>query len=295
MTLSDLPPEQLLEALRGSESIAATTRAGSLTRLPSIAGSGAWLVPLATSGFVVATRASDASAATAKAAGERGVGPRVVDFRDGWLVTEYLDGRHLTPLELSRPTVIAVVGRLLASWHATPIELAPTSMAASRAQYVAALPRVTRQRVASAVAWADHAEQRLLEVDLPRVPAHLDVAANVLAMGEAMWLIDFEWAAAVPAAQELGQLVWEAELDERATERLVTAYRAAPAARPRAGVAVAEVATWSAITGVTWSVWAMAGVGRHAATVGPRYARRSWERWLTHWAHPDASVDESCG
>ena len=84
-----------------------------------------------------------------------------------------------------------------------------------------------------------------------RVPAHLDVVANLLATPRGLRLIDFEYAAAADPARELGQVVWEAELDRRGLERLmVQAYGA------DAGVAEEATRDWAWIAGVTWTLWA---------------------------------------
>jgi thiamine kinase-like enzyme len=107
------------------------------------------------------------------------------------------------------------------------------------------------------------------------VPAHLDVVANVLATQRGLRLIDFEYAAAASPARELGQVVWEAELDRQGLGRLVRAYGTG------AGVAEEATAGWAWITGVTWTLWALA---RQDTPVLQQYARRSWERLQHYWA-----------
>ena len=57
------------------------------------------------------------------------------------------------------------------------------------------------------------------------MPSHLDVMANVLSTDRGLRLIDFEYARSAPPARELGQLIWEGELDRRGADRLVSSYQ----------------------------------------------------------------------
>jgi hypothetical protein len=186
------------------------------------------------------------------------------------MVTEWLPGERLCALELGRPAVVDGVAELLRRWHLCSVELPPASMQAARADYVesAGLP---------ALPWlgaVDEAEQSLPAS--PRVPAHLDVAANLLMTEVGPRLIDFEYAASATPAQELGQLVWEAELRPPQADRLVHAYWGSGAGAAER----ASVTTWAWVTGVTWALWA-AGRPELAG-----YGRRSWERLTGHWALP---------
>jgi thiamine kinase-like enzyme len=135
------------------------------------------------------------------------------------------------------------------------------------------VPKALKEDAVRADAW----ETELADASDCRLPAHLDVAANVLATPRGLRLIDFEYAAAADPARELGQVVWEAELDRPGLERLVHAYG------PDTGVAVEATAAWAWVTGVTWTLWATA---RRADPAFERYARRSWERLLHHWSRP---------
>ena len=253
-------------------------------------GRGAWVVRASDGRSAVATESSPVASALARAAGDRSVGPAVLATVDGWLLAEHLDGPPMTALELRRPVVLREVAALLAVWHSTP--LAALQVAAPVADLAASLRRYRQvavdvdPSVHPDVAWAEAALGRLRSVDAVPVLCHLDVAANLIATPSGVRLIDFDFAAVASPEQELGQLIWEAELDHAASERLVAFY---VEARPVAeGVSVAAAATWCVAVGVAWTLWATA-VG------GPtmrRYARRSRERLASHWAR---SWSSDCG
>jgi thiamine kinase-like enzyme len=237
---------------------------------------GAWVLGREDGVEVVATPASQVAIEAARAAAEVSLGPNVLDVVDGWLVSERIYGSHLTALELSRPRVLDDVASMLARWHASTVTMPAASMLDSLRQYVDEVESID-EAIAHAVTWAEGVLTELAEHTTPRVPCHLDVAANVIAAPNGLRLIDFDFAAMAEPAQELGQLLWEAELDERGAVRLLGAYRHAT------GIEVADSATWCLAAGVTWTVWALSPQRPYMA----RYARRSWERLQTHWAWGD--------
>jgi len=55
--------------------------------------------------------------AAAQAAAEVGVGPEVVDFVDGSLITRFVEGRPVPPEELRRPACLRETARLLRHVH----------------------------------------------------------------------------------------------------------------------------------------------------------------------------------
>jgi hypothetical protein len=237
---------------------------------------GAWLLRRPDGVDVVATQATDAVVNAAMAAGKASVAPRVLAAVDGWIVCERLRGPHLRSLEMSRPPLLKDLATTLARWHAVTVALPDASMLDSLRGYADEASGSLDADVTRAVAWADDALTELTRDVSHKVACHLDVAANVIATPQGLRLIDFDFAAMADPAQELGQLIWEAELDERGSAWLVDAYELA------SNAAVADWATWCLATGVTWTVWALSP--RRPAM--PRYARRSWERLRTHWAWP---------
>ncbi len=238
---------------------------------------GAWVLTGRDGEDVVATKASPAAVDAALAAADVSVGPRVLEVLDGWLVCERLYGSHLTPLELHRPPVLEDLATVFARLHSTPVALPEASMLDSLRQYVEEVGSSIDAGVARAVAWADDVLTELTAHTRRRVFCHLDVAANVIATPHGLRIIDFDFAALADPAQELGQVLWEAEIDQQGAAQLIDGY-----ARTT-GVDVADWATWCLAAGVTWTVWAMSP-RRGEMT---RYARRSWERLASHWAWGD--------
>ena len=110
-------------------------------------------------------------------------------------------------------------------------------------------------------------------------PAHLDVVANLIVTEAGLRLIDFEYAASADPARELGQVVWEAELDRAAAGRLVQAYD------PNGGVA--ETATDAVGLGHRRHLDGL-GVCRRRPVEPAALRARSWERLQSHWAVPGA-------
>jgi thiamine kinase len=239
--------------------------------LRSVSGS-AWFVESLGGERVVVRPASSAEVLAARAADEAGVGPRVLDVVDGWLLLQWLAGPVVTTVELGRPPIVDAVAGLLRRWHDCDLELPAAPMQLARAEYVRGLELPAE--VAVLVEAADQVERSLSGGRV--VPAHLDVAANLVATPDGLRLIDFEYAAAATRERELGQLVWEAELGRAEADRLMSAYfrrDAEPSAR-------ASIAAWTWVAGVTWTIWAARRP--ELAT----YRRRSWERLRQHWALP---------
>ena len=247
------------------------------SRLAGLTG-GAWLMRPARGPAVVVRAASAQETLAAEAAAAANVGPRVVAAPEGWLAVEHLQGQHVSTLELSRPFVLAELADLLRRWHQTDLTLTEAPLRPARAAHLAGIPSgAVPNDLKADASRADAWEARLEDASDCRVPAHLDVVANLLVTPRGMRLIDYEYAASADPARELGQVVWEAELDRQGLERLVRVYGA------DTGVALEATAVWAWITGVTWTLWAMAHEGD---PVLERYAHRSWERLCRHWARP---------
>jgi thiamine kinase-like enzyme len=244
---------------------------------------GAWVGFPNTGPPVVASPASPSHLDAARAAGNASVGPVVIDAVDGWMFCEWLDGTRLTPLELRRPPVIDDLVSLLVQLHASGVSLPAASMTQSLRSYGAdAASEVAEAGLDDCVRWALDALHRIDSAAAAVVPCHLDVAENVIAGDRGTRLIDYEFAAAATPDQELGQLIWEGELDRRGAHQLVDSYAT------RSGHQVAYWATWCLVSGVSWTVWAMSSERARMR----RYARRSRERLRTHWAWDDGPA---CG
>ena len=277
----DIPPASVLSAV-GAELNAS---------LPGLSR-GAWLLTRRDGSEVVASLATETGVTATAAAAELEVGPAIVGYVDGWLITQRVVGHHLTPVELRRPPVLRDLGRLLARWHCAPVELKVARLALARQQYALRAGERLTPGLRRLIDWADEAEPTLTAQEVASVPAHLDVVANVLITPLGLRLIDFEYAAAVGPARELGQVIWEAELSESSASSLVNAYLHATSRTDLLGSddLVAASATWSVVAGVTWTVWALSRPGPEMA----QYSRRSLERLRAHWAWPNGlPVDEN--
>ena len=268
------PPAALL-ALLGSNVV--------VTHRPGL-GSGAWVVRASDGRSAVVTPSTAAATEALRRAGEVSVGPVVLGATGGWVLTEHLNGPRLTPVELSRPEVLNDLAALLARWHRTPsaslgVQPARADLLGSLRTYSAAAPSLDA-RWRRAIAWAEQAVAQLTGPSSQLVPCHLDVGANVIATPRGLRLIDFDFAALADPAQELGQVIWEAELSEASAVRLVEAYQGAgDTSDPEI---VAAAATWCVAVGISWTVWALAS----DSPAMSRYARRSAERLASHWARP---------
>jgi thiamine kinase len=241
-------------------------------------GAGAWLVRRPEGADVVVRQASETEERAARAAAEVAVGPIVLASAEGWLASEYLDGVRVTALELSRPVWLAELAALLRRLHSCDVALAEAPMADARRAYAANLGAgELTDPLRVAIDDADRLERELSGTAPSLVPAHLDVVANLLMTSGGLRLIDFEFAAAADPARELGQLIWEAEVDGAGARLLVDAYGSDGVGGYERAVA------WSWVAGVTWTAWALS---HGDSIVMRRYGLRSWERLQSHWWRP---------
>ena len=238
---------------------------------------GAWALRLGDGTDAVATRATEQVAVVATVAGESGVGAPVIAFCDGWLVCSLLRGERVAGPMFGRPSVLNGIAELLSRLHAMPVDLEPASLSESLREYASASINSCDRSQARAIEWADREAEKLAQTSTGEVPCHLDAAANMMATRKGLRLIDFDYAAMADPAQELGQVIWEAELGPKAANELIARYEGFSGRR------VAEAATWSVVVGVSWTAWAASRPGRASAL----YSRRCWERVRTHWALPD--------
>jgi hypothetical protein len=245
----------------------------------------AWLVEDQAGRLVVKLSGATEVEAT-KAAAAAGIGPRVlssggVDDETGWVAVEFVVGEHERTLELRRPTTIDAVADLLRRWHQVPTEslaLLTTGLADVRRSALAQLRAAQRALPPGhLLASADELESQLVHDANTDVPAHLDVAANLLRVDGRLVLLDFEYAALAPPERELGQFAWESELRQAETERLVEGYVKGQTSAP---ISVSRVAGWAFITAVTWVLWGACRPGMELWTT------RTEERLKSYWWDP---------
>jgi hypothetical protein len=179
--------------------------------------------------------------------------------------------------------VLADLADLLHRWHQTELTLPAAPLSSARVAYLAGIPS---DEVPAALkgdaALADDWEARMEKESPCRVPAHLDVVANVLATPRGLRLIDFEYVASADPNRELGQLVWEAELSHASARGLTEAYWRPVGDGSRH---LLDVAAWAFVTGVTWTLW---GAGDPELAL---WTRRSVERLRRHWTR--AALDDT--
>ena len=243
-------------------------------------GRGSWLVQRSDGPDLVVRQASAVEENATRAAADVEAGPIVVAGAEGWLVTEYLPGVHVTGLELSRPARLDELAALLRRLHSSDLTVPAAPLADSRRAYLDAIgTEQLPDGLRAAAREADQIEEQLDSGSSPRVPAHLDVVANLLATPLGLRLIDFEYASAADPAREVGQVIWEAELDRAGAQRLVHSYGW------EGDITVGRAIAWAWITGVTWTAW---GLSSADSAILNRYGRRSWERVRGYWGGPDA-------
>lgn len=160
-----------------------------------------------------------------------GVGPEVVAFVDGSLVTRFVDGAG--PLTAADVGDVKTLGRLadllrlvhdgptvagVFDWHAVPAAYAATA----RARGV-----VVPAAYDLAMARADEVERAFAAAPDPPVAAHNDLlAANFLVEEEGgrLWLIDWEYAGMNDRFFDLGNFAVNNGLDDAGDEGLLEAY-----------------------------------------------------------------------
>lgn len=167
--------------------------------------------------------------AAARAAG-LGVGPEVVAFVDGSLVTRYLDGA--TPLgegALADDATLTQVADLLRVVHDGPPIRAVFDWAAVPRDYAATATArgvVVPAAYDLALARADEVREAFAATPDPPVAAHNDLlAANFLVDADGrLWLIDWEYAGMNDRFFDLGNAAVNNGLDDAGDEALLEAY-----------------------------------------------------------------------
>lgn len=198
-----------------------------------------WLVSLGDERFVVRCpgegtellgidRADEWEAATRAAS--LGVGPEVVAFVDGSLVTRYVDdARPLSPEALHANGTLASAADLLRrthdgppiaavfDWYAVPVDYAGKARARG-----ARVPDAFDQ----AMARAEEVHRAFAAAPDPPVPAHNDLLGGNFLLGrdQRLWLIDWEYAGMNDRFFDLGNFAVNNGLDDAGEEALLEGY-----------------------------------------------------------------------
>jgi len=152
-------------------------------------------------------------------AAELGIGPEVVGFSEGLLVTRFVEG------EVGRADP-ATVGALLRRLHAgaelssrfDSFRMVETYAATATAHGVA-VPEAYRRahEIATGI--------ELKRVSAPLVPCHNDLlAANFIDDGQRLWIVDWEYAGLGDPCFDLANFTVNNELDEEGERALLDAY-----------------------------------------------------------------------
>jgi thiamine kinase-like enzyme len=152
-----------------------------------------------------------------------GVGPEVVAFVDGCLVTRFIEG-HAVPPERLAPSA---VGEILGLVHEGP----PFPARFDSFRVVETYRRTAEERgVAIPAAYAE-AARRAASIEprrrgiQPR-PCHNDLlAANFIDDGSHLWIVDWEYAGMGDPFFDLGNFAVNQRLDEQGERALLEAYQ----------------------------------------------------------------------
>lgn len=162
--------------------------------------------------------------AASRMAAALGVGPEVVAFVDGCLVTRFVAGAP-APQGLE-PAAVAQLLRIVHSGPAIPgrFDAFRVVEAYRRAAEERGVPIPAAYAEAAARARAIEPRRR----GAPLRPCHNDLLpANIVRDGERLWLVDWEYAGMGDPFFDLGNLAANHELDERGEGELLEAYAGA--------------------------------------------------------------------
>ena len=166
----------------------------------------------------------------ARAAACAGVAPEIVASLPqlGCLVTRFAGGRRLTPGDFDHDDVLASVVGSLRALHACPAPVVERSaFGEARELRRAALGHgVAMPQAEPAATEALLAVEASLGSDAqPLVACHGDLTpASLFLVGEHVWIVDFRWAGAGDAFEDLGSLAAHFELGEHRTDALLAMY-----------------------------------------------------------------------
>jgi len=151
-----------------------------------------------------------------------GVGPEVVDFVDGCLVTRFVEGSPVPPGELDP----ADAGRTIRTVHHGP----PIPGRFDSFRVVEEYRRTAEERGVPVPAAYDEASRRAAEIEASRAgvelrPCHNDLLnANFLHDGERLRIVDWEYAGMGDPMFDLGNFAANHELGDEGERALLEAY-----------------------------------------------------------------------
>jgi thiamine kinase-like enzyme len=225
----------------------------------------------------------EAEVAATRSAAALGIGPEVVSHlaSHGLIVTRYLAGRVLDPVDLATAAVLDRVAIALRTLHAgpaipgtfDPVATGRTYIEQARARGIAISPHAL-----SAAAIVDRIASTRLSDRFSAAACHNDLlAANLIDDGEAIRIVDWEYAAMGDPRFDLANLAQDNELDEASLIALLTTYDGRPPDEHRLA-ALALLRVMSDFREAAWGVLQQAISGLDEDFVA--YADRHFERML---------------
>jgi thiamine kinase-like enzyme len=168
----------------------------------------------------------DAERAAAEVAAEVGVGPEVVDFAEGCLVTRFVDGRPVPPDEIRRPGCLRETAGLLRRIHDGP----PFPSAFDSFRVVEEYRATAERHGVEIPPEYEPAKRRADEIERqlgsqPRQPCHNDLLnANFIRSPDGIRIVDWEYAGMGDRFFDLANFSVNHELDDEENELLLEAY-----------------------------------------------------------------------
>src|SRR5688572_8052018 len=252
------PIETVLDRLPWLRSAGTPERLAGLTNLNYRCGDFVVRIPgTGTSEYI--DRAGEAVAARAAAAA--GVNVEVLYFdADGLMVTRYMEGAVTMTPERFRSDLDAVAraGRTLRRLHtvAAPFrtEFRAFDVIDEYRALLASKSAPTFDGYDDVRETAEHGRAALLARPVPAAPSHCDpLCENFLDTGEAMYLIDYEYAGNIDPMWDVGDFAVEAGLGAEGEAALLAAYFDGPS--PAADVA--RMVIHKANCDLFWALWAV--------------------------------------
>jgi thiamine kinase-like enzyme len=163
-----------------------------------------------------------------RTAAEAGVGPEVVDFVEGCLVTRFVEGDPIPEEDLQREEVLASVVRSIRAIHAAPAvpSTFPVFRIVERYRERAAERGVPiPQAYENAHGLASRIAAALAVNPAPTTTCHNDLLnANFLRDGDHVWIVDYEYAGIGDPFFDLGNLSINNGLEPEAQNALLRLY-----------------------------------------------------------------------
>lgn len=192
-----------------------------------------------------------------RAAGEAGVGARVVDSvpEAGVLVVQFLNGRTLQMADVRDAAMLPRIAAAVRKLHEGPAFQGSFDMRLIRRYYLS----VVQERgyrlpddYLDLQAQVEELEEVMTASVEELVPCNNDLlAGNFIDDGRQIWLIDYEYAGMNEASFELGNIASESFLDPAQTRLLVSSYWGRDSE-----LKLARARAWSLLARYGWTLWA---------------------------------------